>query len=275
MSTNAVSGYETFLSTWNVEDLASQLTGNLQSGLNVCYECCDRYAGKHKTAFVWEDKDGRSASYTFDELQTLSARFANFLRERGIGPGDRVAALLPRIPELLVGALGTWRAGAVYQTLFTAFGPKAIEYRLERSGARLVVTDSANRPKLDGIAALPPVMTVGQNADSLRAGDFHFWDEVNRQPSTFAPVMLKADDPFLLLFTSGTVGLAKGVAVPLKALLSFIAYMRYGIGLREDDAYWNVADPGWAYGLYYGVVGPLLLGHTTTFYDGPFTVEST
>ncbi len=87
--------------------------------------------------------------------------------------------------------------------------------------------------------------------------------------------MLKADDPFMLLFTSGTVGLAKGVAVPLKALLSMMAYMRYGIGLRADDAYWNVADPGWAYGLYYGVVGPLLLGHATTFYDGPFTVEST
>jgi acetyl-CoA synthetase len=73
MSANAVPGYETFLSTWNVQDLASQLTGNLQTGLNVCYECCDRYAGKNKTALFWEDRDGRSASYTFDELQTLSA----------------------------------------------------------------------------------------------------------------------------------------------------------------------------------------------------------
>src|SRR5438477_5444404 len=209
MTTNFTSDYDTFLSTFDVEDLASQLAGDLQSGLNACYECCDRYAGSNKPALFWENKDGRSATYTFDELQTLSARFANFLREQGIGPGDRVAALLPRIPELLVVALGTWRAGAVYQTLFTAFGPKAIEYRLERSGARLVVTDSANRSKLEGIATIPPVMTVGQNTDSLHEGDLHFWDEVNRQPSTFAPVMLKADDPFLLLFTSGTVGLAK------------------------------------------------------------------
>jgi acetyl-CoA synthetase len=159
------------------------------------------------------------------------------LREQGIGPGDRVAVLLPRIPELLVAALGTWRAGAVYQTLFTAFGPKAIEYRLERSGARLVVTDSANRPKLEGITGLPPVITVaGEQTDMPWHDDFNFWQEVNQQPTTFKPMQLKADDPFLLLFTSGTVGPAKGVAVPLKGLLSMLAYMRYGIGLREDDA---------------------------------------
>jgi acetyl-CoA synthetase len=275
MSSHSTQSYDTFFSTFRLEDLASQLAGDLQTGLNVCYECCDRYAGSNKPALFWESKDGRSATYTFDELQAFSAQFANFLLEQGIGPGDRVAALLPRIPELFVVALGTWRAGAVYQTLFTAFGPKAIEYRLERSGASLVVTDSANRYKLDGISGLPPVMTVaGESSDTLE-GDFNFWDEVNRQAATFEPVMRKADDPFLLLFTSGTVGLAKGVAVPLKALSSMMAYMRYGIGLREDDAYWNVADPGWAYGLYYAVVGPLLLGHATTFYDGPFTVEST
>ncbi len=282
MSTHSSENYATFLSSFRVEDLASNLAGNLETGLNACYECCDRYAGENRPALFWEGKDGRSVRYTFDELQVLSARFANFLRSQGIGPGDRVAALLPRIPELFIVALGTWRAGAVYQTLFTAFGPKAIEYRLERSAAKLIVTDSSNRPKLEDIATLPPILTVTSQTSvdtnappASLASDLDFWQELNRQPTTFEPVLRKGDDPFLLLFTSGTVGLAKGVAVPLKALLSFMAYMRYGIGLRAEDAYWNVADPGWAYGLYYGVVGPLLLGHATTFYEGPFTVEST
>jgi len=275
MTTHSARSYDEFLSMFRVEDLAARFAGDFETGLNACYECCDQHAGSNKIALYWEDKDGRSATYTFGELQALSARFANFLRERGIGPGDRVAALLPRIPELVVVVLGTWRAGAIYQTLFTAFGPKAIEYRLERSGAKLVVTDPANRPKLEGIAGLPQVMTVVGEGVAPPEGDLHFWNEVNRQPESFEPVMLKGDDPFLLLFTSGTVGLAKGVAVPLKALLSMMAYMLYGIGLQEDDAYWNVADPGWAYGLYYGVTGPLLLGHATTFYDGPFTAAST
>ena len=282
MSTHSAENYDTFLSNFRVEDLAADLAGNLETGLNACYECCDRYAGENRPALFWEGKDGRSVSYTFDELQVLSARFANFLRSQGIGPGHCVAALLPRIPELFIVALGTWRAGAVYQTLFTAFGPKAIEYRLERSAAKLIVTDGSNRPKLEDIATLPPIMTVTPQTSldtnappASLAGDLDFWQELNRQPATFEPVPRKGDDPFLLLFTSGTVGLAKGVAVPLKALLSFMAYMRYGIGLQAEDAYWNVADPGWAYGLYYGVVGPLLLGHATTFYEGPFTVEST
>src|SRR3546814_10661429 len=69
----------------------------------------------------------------------------------GVRPGERVAGLLPRTPDLLTVLLGTLRAGAVYQPVFTAFGPKAIETRLSASSPRLVVTDTANRPKLDGL----------------------------------------------------------------------------------------------------------------------------
>ena len=223
MTTHSARGYDEFRSTFRVEDLAARFAGDFETGLNACYECCDRHAGSNKVALFWEDKDGRSTPYTFDGLQALSARFANCLCEQGIGPGERVAALLPRIPELFVVGLGTWRAGAVYQTLLTAFGPKAIEYRLERSGAKLVVTDLANRPKLEGIAGVPRVMTVAGEGATAPEGDLHFWNEVHCQPASFEPVMLKGDDPFLLLFTSGTVGLAKGVAVPLKALLSMMA----------------------------------------------------
>ncbi|MCK1975112.1 acetate--CoA ligase, partial [Bacillus safensis] len=67
----------------------------------------------------------------------------------------------------------------------------------------------------------------------------------------------------------------KGVPVPLYALLAFGAYMRDAIGLRSDDIFWNIADPGWAYGLYYAVTGPLQLGIATTLYEGGFTAEST
>jgi acetyl-CoA synthetase len=51
--------------------------------------------------------------------------------------------------------------------------------------------------------------------------------------------------------------------------------MRFGLDLRSDDVFWNIADPGWAYGLYYAVIGPLLMGHQTTLYHGGFSVEST
>jgi acetyl-CoA synthetase len=50
--------------------------------------------------------------------------------------------------------------------------------------------------------------------------------------------------------------------------------MRDGLDLQPSDRFWNVADPGWAYGMLYTVVGPLLLGHSTTMCEGPFTVDA-
>ncbi|NWC72409.1 AMP-binding protein, partial [Pseudomonas sp. P7758] len=112
------------------------LSGNLQA-LNACVECCDRHALPGRIALFWEGKDGRSATSTFTQLQDQAARFANFLLAQGVNRGDKVAGLLPRTAELLVVVLATWRIGAVYQPLFTAFGPKAIEHRLNSSGAAL------------------------------------------------------------------------------------------------------------------------------------------
>ncbi len=265
--------YADAMATFRVEDLAARLHGNLELGLNACVECCDRHVASGGIALNWESQDGSRASVSFAELRDQSARFARFLTARGIGAGDVVAGMLPRTPELLVTILGTWRAGAVYQPLFTAFGPKAIEHRLKIGGTKLVVTDAANRAKLDEIANAPPVAVV--TAAAVRDGDFDFRAELAAQRPVFEPVMRRGDDLFLMMSTSGTTGLAKGVPVPLKGLLPFYVYMRDAVDLRPEDKFWNIADPGWAYGLYYAVTGPLMMGLTTTFYDGPFTAEST
>ncbi|MDW2778814.1 acyl-CoA synthetase [Pseudomonas sp. YQ_6] len=248
--------------------VVTALHGNLEA-LNACVECCDRHAGDGRLALIHEDRDGNSARYSFDQLQVQAARFANVLKAQGVGAGDRVAGLMPRTPELLVTILATWRLGAVYQPLFTAFGPKAIEHRLEQSHARVVVTDSHNRAKLDDVHACPTIITV-----KARSGELDFQQCLERAADVCEPVMRSGNDPFLLMFTSGTTGPAKPLEVPLRAIVAFQGYMRDAIELLPEDNFWNLADPGWAYGLYYAVTGPLSLGHATTFYDGPFSVES-
>ena len=250
------------------------LRGRLATGLNAAVECCDRWAEDGRIVLEWVGRELQRETVSYAALKSDSERFANLLKRRGIGKGDIVAGLLPRIPELLTVVLGTWRAGAVYQPLFTAFGPKAIEQRIagdSGSGAKLVVTDGANLAKLADIPDCPPVLEVdrtGAKPDCLAR-------LLAAEATDFAPVTLTGDDPFVLLYTSGTTGRPKAVLYPLAMLLPVGIYMRDAIDLRPTDRYWNIADPGWAYGMFYALIGPLLLGHTTTFYEGGFTVEAT
>ncbi|WNY31824.1 AMP-binding protein [Acinetobacter calcoaceticus] len=267
--------YQNVAQAFDLESTAKKMLSGSLDALNACYECCDRHAGGDKIALYWQGKDGRKEQYTFRELKEWSSQFANFLKSQGVKAGDRISGLLPRTPELIVTIFAAWRIGAVYQPLFTAFGPKAIEHRIQLAQSKLVVTDMGNRSKLDEIENCPPIVTVADvQGTPLKADDFNFWNEVKQQSDQCDLVMRNIQDPFLLMFTSGTTGPAKPLEVPLKALIAFGRYMQDAIGLTEEDSFWNIADPGWAYGLYYAITGPLFLGDATLFYEGGFSTDS-
>ena len=260
--------------TYDAFDLAEAqacLSRPASDGLNAAEECCDRWCGTGRVALCWVGEDGRREDWTFDQLRERSSRLANLLAAKGVATGDRVAGLLPRTPELLVTILAAWRLGAVYQPLFTAFGPKAIEHRLVTAGTRAIVTDPGNRSKLDGINHDALVIST----EDGRPGDIDLAATLGDYSPDCEPVRRSAEDPFLIMFTSGTTGAPKSLLVPLKAIAAFVGYMRDAVGLEPEDRFWNVADPGWAYGLYYAVTGPLAMGQTTHFYSGAFTAEST
>jgi acetyl-CoA synthetase len=243
------------------------LKGSLADGVNAAIECCDRWADEGRIALHRISKDFTEKTARFRSLRDQSGRFANLLVSRGVGKGDVVGGLLPRIPELLVVALGAWRIGAIYQPLFTAFGPAAIASRVTATGgsqAKLIVTDEANQPKLAELGASPPSLLVGPDFSAALAA----------QSPEAETVPLRGDDPFVILFTSGTTGKPKAVRWPLRMLLNIALYMRAAIDLRPEDRYWNVADPGWAYGMAFAVIGPLLFGRPVTFFEGGFTVEA-
>ncbi|WP_425918442.1 AMP-binding protein [Acinetobacter sp. TSRC1-2] len=257
---------------FNFDDfLAQQLIGTAES-VNAYVECCERYLGSNKTALIWEGKNGESAEWTFEQLAEASGGLANYFTSIGLKAGDCVAGLLSRTPELLITILATWRMGAIYQPLFTAFESKAIEHRINTAKTRLIVTNEDQRPKLHGIA-VSHILTVHQT-NTLSHQDDDFWTELTKQSLSFTPVMQTFEDDFLMMFTSGTTGLAKSVPVPLKAVLAFKGYMTYAVDLREQDSFWNLADPGWAYGLYYGITGPLSLGHSIIMDERAFSVDN-
>ncbi|ASP39084.1 AMP-binding protein [Bacterioplanes sanyensis] len=268
--------YALFAQQFSSDAIEAQFHGNFTDGINVCQEICDRYASDaSKVALRYQTAAGIDGEMTFAELQQQAARFANFLNAQGIGRGDRVACLLPRTPQLLICILGTLRAGAVYQPLFTAFGPGAIDYRLQQANTRLIVTNGEQWHKLDDVSASPLTMLVDNLPTTSKQPDFYLHEQLSHYSDDFTPVLLQLDDPFLQMFTSGTTGKPKGVAVPTKALMAFYVYMKYAIGLQADDQFWNLADPGWAYGLYYAIIGPLLLGVTTHFNEASFSADNT
>ncbi len=269
--------YRTFVEEFDLKAFEKKiLKGSYKDGINAYVECCGKHAASEKAnkiALVHEDTNGKTSKFTYSQLDEISGKVANLLMELGVKKGDRVSTMLPRNPTLLAVILGAWRIGAVYQPLFTAFGVEAIEYRLAKAATKVVFTDDESRAKFNEISELPQMVMVGTEKEANTFGDLHFDTEFNKQNAAVEAVLLKGDEPFLQMFTSGTVGKSKGVSVPLNALTSFYLYMDYAVGLKEDDNFWNMADPGWAYGLYYAVTGPLLMGVTTHFNEYHFCAE--
>jgi len=276
--------YSDYYHNFDMNALLAEIYGeHLDDRLNAYMACCGRHVRDGRgdnLALLHEDTAGNVTRMTFAELDKASAQVANLLTSYGVQVGDQVATMLPRTPELLTIVLATWRIGAVYQPLFTAFGYDSIKYRMDKANTKVVFTNIDNRSKFEDLAEQTKMVMVGSQ-NNAQADSESKWADDNcaqmmaTQPQTLEAVLLNEDTAFLQMFTSGTVGKSKGVSVPLSALSAFYLYMRYAIDLRADDNYWNMADPGWAYGLYYAITGPLLMGVTTYFNEAGFDAANT
>ena len=247
------------------------------AGPQVCLASllCDRHEPS-SVAYRIISQDLTVQTLTYDELRAESERFASALLQLGVRAGDRVATLMGKSREYLVTLMGIWRAGAVHVPLFTAFAPSAVAYRLTGSKARLVVCDSSQRSKLLPGGDMPVnagwrVVTTGV-ADA-QALSFHSLLAAAR-PS-FVPAIVGGAGPIIHIYTSGTTGRPKAVVVPARALAAFHAYAEFALDLKPDDVFWCAADPGWAYGLYFGVLASFTTGVPSILLQGGFSAEST
>ena len=220
--------------------------------------------------------DFEARDLTYGALREESERFAGALTTLGVGPGDRVATLMGKSREYLVALMGIWRVGAVHVPLFTAFAPPAIAFRLAGSRAKVVICDAAQASKLTPGQDIPAdapwrVITTGTSQD-----DELSFDALMR---TSAPAgetaALGGNAPLIHIYTSGTTGTPKSVVVPVRALASFQAYAEFALDLRSTDLYWCAADPGWAYGLYFGILASFLTATPSVLLEGGFSAQST
>jgi acetyl-CoA synthetase len=237
--------------------------------LSVAELLCDRH-DPASIAFTVVDADGTGRDLSFGKLAERSRRLASALAALGVGPGDRVATLMTKSEELPVALLGIWRCGAVYVPLFTAFAAPAVALRLDAADARVVIVDADQRAKLGASER-----RIIVNGAASEPGDLEFEAAIASHGPLGASAAVGGAGPFIRLFTSGTTGDPKGVVIPARALAAFVAYQELGLDVRADDVFWNAADPGWAYGLYYAICAPLATGRRSILLHAPFSAALT
>ncbi len=222
---------------------------------NMGTEVCDRVAAADPgaPALLVASDSGDTVTYSFGAIRGLSNQLANVFVARGLAAGDRVAVLLPQALETAVSHVAAWKSGLVSIPLFTLFGEQALEYRLVDSGARAVVTDEANYPKIaalrDRVPDLKHVFVIDAGADGSAFADF--WTALGRASDAFAPRETRADDPALIIYTSGTTGAPKGALHGHRCLAGHMpaAELFHNFLGQPGDRMWTPADWAWIGGL--------------------------
>jgi acetyl-CoA synthetase len=251
-------------------------------GLNIAHEAVDRHAAgplAAHTALRWIGKDGKTIDLTYADLRRDTNRFANTLSGLGIGKGDRVFALLGRIPELYVAALGTLKNLGVFCPLFSAFGPEPIAARLGiGEGKVLVTTPGLYRRKVapirDRLPKLLHVILVRDDAEPAEVpGTLDWATLMDAADEAFEIPPTDGEDMALLHFTSGTTGRPKGAIHVHEAVVAHHVTGRFVLDLHPQDVFWCTADPGWVTGTSYGIIAPLTCGITNIVLEAEFDAE--
>ena len=252
--------------------------------LNVSYNCLDRHveAGLgERVAFHWCGEEGEERDVTYAALHADVQRFANALKQRGIGAGDVVGIYLPMIPEVAVAMLACARIGAIHNVVFGGFSPESVKERMEFSEAKALITvDGARRKgktapikqQVDEVMPELPCIVVRHTGVDAPMQDKDAWfDELlEAADPECPPEPLDAEHPLFILYTSGSTAKPKGILHTTGGYLTQVAYTHKAVfDLKPaEDVYWCSADVGWVTGHSYIVYGPLANGATSVMYEG-------
>ena len=256
--------------------------------LNATVNCIDRHLETRgdQTAIIWEGDDpSEQLHISYKELHENVCRFANLLKSRGVGKGDRVSIYMPMIPEAAVAMLGCARIGAVHSVVFGGFSPDSLRDRILDSDCRVVVTADegprGGRPvplKANVEAALaecPDVHTTiivrrtGAEVPSDAKRDIWYHEGMASVSPDCEPEEMDAEDPLFILYTSGSTGKPKGVLHTTAGYQLYAAMTHHLVfDYKDGEVYWCTADVGWITGHSYIVYGPLANGATTLMFEG-------
>ncbi len=244
---------------------------------NIGWACCGRHAvDRYRFCLYWEDESGATAAYTYWDIQQEANRLANVLVGLGMQKGDRVGIILPQRPETVIAHMACYQAGAIAMPLSILFGPDALEYRLQNSETAVVFVDPASLPNLlavrDKLPQLKHVIGVG---GAREAGVSDWGTLLAKASRRFTPVDTRAEDPGLLVYTSGTTGPPKGALKPHRVLIGNLPgfWCSHDEFPKQGDMFWSPADWAWTGGLMDALLPTMYYGYPILGYRGRFDPE--
>lgn len=292
--------YENILDTSNGVELPRWLgtsepeavaTGFSSAGLNITTICLDRWQTdemKDQPAVIWESEEQHSQDeVTYEKLWYHVDEVANGLRQDGFSKGDAIGIHLPMMVETVVSLLAIGRIGGIAVPVFSGYGVEAIASRLNAVGAKALITctwfprrgkrfDSlsiANSAVKECPTIRKAYIVSQRSIEDLdfagldqRFDDYYALSGADPIPRSIEPT--SAEDPLIILYTSGTTGQPKGIththaSFPIKAAQD----MAFGTDVGKGTRISWYTDLGWMMGPWL-IYGALINGATICIYDG-------
>ncbi len=251
-------------------DFKLEIPGNFNFAFDVVAK---RAREADKTALIAIDKTGQNVvRHSYSDLDRDSSRFANVLLGLGAAKGDFAFVMIPRLPAWYHVLLGCMKTGVVAMPGTNLLTAKDIEYRVNRSKAKLLIVTSEHVEKVEAVKAKCPTLEHLIVVDGKAPGG---WTSMEEACATASDSLdrasvpaTKSSDPMLIYFTSGTTSMPKMVERDFAYGLAHTITQKYWMTLNETDIHWTLTDTGWAKAAWGLVFPPLLAGAAVMLFDG-------
>lgn len=164
----------------------------------------------------------KNSTTSYRELNEQANRFAHYLIENQVQPGDTIALAVDRSAELLISLLAIMKTGAAYVPVDPDYPIKRIEYMLEDSVAKVLISSQKYKS----------LFTSGGIKEIVLEEIF---PELNNYPSAEPLVDVKGTDLAYVIYTSGSTGKPKGIAIEHRSLCNFLCSMQKEPGISSED----------------------------------------
>lgn len=254
--------------------------------INASYNALDVHqeSKSKKPAILWEGENGDSRTITYGELWAHVQKFANVLKNLGVGKGDRVTIYLPMVPEIIISILACARIGATHTVIFSGFSATSIKDRIDDSKSKIVITADGGFRR-GSVVKLKEVIDEAikdfdfvehviivertKNKIPITTKDKLWTDLMNNASEKCDAESLDSTHPLYILYTSGTTGKPKGVLHGTGGYLTHLySTYKWAFDIKDSDVYFCTADIGWVTGHSYVAYGPFLHGATQVMYEG-------